>query len=178
MKTMFELLRYAYPNDTDQAIRTSIERAKIGEVNLGIVWERVCSEYLGFEKLRPNSAWRDHKDYSDSKFAKAVRIDNKKNDPNCFQATINTRNKIGDLRVCMWNPITDKLYYMLIPHEYYIQYNGHPIKITFQAFNPKGKHWDQYQCNFETVIGKVADKSKILYNTNIRQLNGKFISQA
>lgn len=178
MKTMFELLKYAYPNDTDEGVRTTISRAKEGEINLGTVWERVCSEYLGFEKLRPNSAWRDHKDFTDSKFAKVIRINNNRNASNCFQATIGTSNKIGDLRVCMWNPITDKLYYMLIPYEYYIQYNGNPIKITFQAFNPKGKHWDRHQCDFDKVIGKVADKSKELYNTNIRILNGKFISQA
>jgi hypothetical protein len=178
MKTMFELLQYAYPDDTDEAILTTISRAKAGEINVGIIWERICRQYLGFEKLRPNTAWRDHEDFSDSKFAKVVRINNFRNSPNCRQATINTKNKIGELRVCLWDPITDKLYYMLIPYEYYIQFKGHPIKITFQDFNPKGKHWDQYQCNFDTVVGTVANKSKEVYNTNIRILNGKFISQA
>lgn len=178
MKTMFELLKYAYPHDSEEAINTTIKRAKEGEVNLGIVWERVCREFLGFEKLRPNTAWRDHKDFSDSKFASVVRMNNIRNSPNCFQATISTRNKIGDLRVCMWNTTTDKLYYMLIPYEYYIKFKGNPMKITFQAFNPKGAHWDRYQCDFKTVVGKVADNSKSVYNTNIRQLNGKFIAQA
>jgi hypothetical protein len=178
MRTIFELLQHAYPNDTENDTNKLIQRAKAGEVNLGIIWERVCSEHLGFDRLRPNAAWMDHKDGSDSKFASVVRMNNRRNASNCFQATFSTRNKIGYLRICMWNPITDLLYYMLVPYEYYVKFKGNPMKITFQAFNPKGVHWDQYQCDFKTVTGKVADNSKQVYNTNIRQLNGKFIAQA
>lgn len=179
MRTLSDLLRTAYPEYADEDIKKLIKVARKGELNCGIIWERITKEKLGLEPLRPNSSWRDHIDGTDSKFCSVVRMNNRENKPNCFQATVSTRNKIGQLRVCMWDPFfADNLYFMLIPYEYFIKYNGNPIKITFQNFMPKGPHWDKWQCTFEQVVAQVDNNSKEIYNNRMLTMDKKFTSQA
>jgi hypothetical protein len=179
MRVLQDMLRVAYPDDSDEEIKKIVTRAKQGEVNLGIIWERVAHMFMKSKRLLKNSAWRDSEDNSDMKFCKVIRIDNKKNSPNTFQATISTKNKIGYLRVCLWDPVgMDKLYFMLIPHKYYSKLKGHPLKITFQNFMPIGKHWALHGCSFSTVVETVEDDSKEILQAKLTSLAPKFKSQA
>jgi len=179
MKVLHDMLKVAYPEDSDEEIKKIVTRAKQNEINLGIIWERVAHMFMKSKRLLKNSAWRDSEDNSDLKFCKVIRIDNKRNSANTFQATISTKNKIGYLRVCLWNPISmDKLFFMLIPHSYYSKLNGHPLKITFQNFMPIGKHWDLYGCSFKTVVETVEDDSKEILQSRLTSLPAKFKSQA
>jgi len=179
MKVLQDMLRVAYPEDSEEEIKKMVTRARDNEVNLGIIWERVAHMFMESERLLKNTAWRDSEDGSDMKFCKVVRMSNKRNSANTFQATITTKKKIGYLRVCIWDPFTrDCLHFMLIPHSYYSKLNGHPLKITFQNFMPIGKHWDVYRCSFKDVVKTVEDNSKEIHQSRRISRQHKYSSKA
>ena len=103
-----------------------------------------------------------------------IRYNNKNG---TYQATINSENKTGWLRVCLVAPGIEfrKVYFMLIPPEYHTKL-GSPLKVTFRNNTaPIGEAWDKFQCSFQDVIKPIVDiKSNVVYTDDYQMLLESF----
>jgi len=105
---------------------------------------------------------RDHPDGSDDKFA-TVRLGSK--GKNYSAAIGNFKNKLGYLRIYVYERIQDKEYFFLVP---FTAYDGlSHIEIPFypeSGYPKKGANvwWDKYQVNtFEDLSAAIPGKLKV-----------------
>lgn len=167
---LHELVQDLYEGQPNNIIEHEIKQLLEDVHGKGNFWEKVLAKHMHEHTsiLKRNAWYRDFTDNSDAKFCTVVRYTS-----GVFQATIGgVGNKIGPLRVCMCQPgdRLHKLYFMLIPYEYYSKLSGHPIKITFQNFKPIGEIWDRFQCSFAEVTKSLSEKPKVVYTDEYQLL--------
>lgn len=153
-KTLHDLVNFCYDTWSDERKDHEITHLLEDDHSKGRFWEKCLSKAMkDHTRLLERNAWyMDFDDRSDAKFATSSR-----NDAGAFQATINYGNKVGPLRVCLCvvGQHIHKVYFLMIPHEYYSTLRGHPIKITFSNFRPIGKIWEKFQCSWADVTKKL-----------------------
>ena len=157
MKNLSELVARKYP-ELDEKARKAVWACYMNDaLGKGALWEDTLGCVMKHTtQLTKNAKGRDFADNTDAKFAMVVRMKS-----GTYQATINTVNKIGWLRICLCDPFTrvqdPRLYFMLVPHRAYSKLKG-PLKVTFDRFgSPTGKHWDEWNCSFDKVSSAIAD---------------------
>lgn len=174
-KFLHELVDNLYEDSLEVIRAHELKQLLEDDNNKGTFWEKVLEKHMLFTKRLSRNAWyMDFDDGTDAKFATAIRYNNKNG---TYQATINSENKTGWLRVCLVAPGIEfrKVYFMLIPPEYHTKLDS-PLKITFRNNTaPIGEAWDKYQCSFQQVIKPIVDiKSKVVYTDEYQLLLESF----
>lgn len=175
VQTIYDLLSVCFNENDPEQLEKLKKYAQAGLINMGTVWETVLSNYLE----ESYQAWRDFKDFTDAKFATVSTFENNRG-YQYYQATVSKANKIGTLRVCLWNMWdNDDLYFMLIPYKHYSKYNG-PIKVNFHWRGyPNSVHYDYYGCTFSQVVRPLdSTEAQKLYEHNLKNKTSAEIHMA
>jgi hypothetical protein len=176
-KFLHELVNNLYEGEPEVIRSHELKQLLEDDTNKGNFWEKVLEKHMLFTKRKPRNTWyMDFDDGTDAKFATAIRYNNRNG---TYQATINSENKTGWLRVCLVAPGIEfrHVYFMLIPPNYHTELTS-PLKVTFRNNTaPIGEAWDRYRCSFQDVIKPIVDinvrvdnKLKVVYTDEYQLL--------
>lgn len=174
--TISELLDHYFVTDNDVELQKFVKLAEDGILDMGKIWQKILAEYLE----ESDSAWRDYTDFSDAKFATICNYETG-DYKSVAQATISVTNKIGWLRICLWNkwkhkihtyhPNTAKFYpnkqnvfFMLVPYYWYRGRKNIKVNCDPNSNDPSSVWYNDHKCSFSEVIQPVdSSQARNLY---------------
>lgn len=126
-------------------------------INIGELAEFAIQRKGKLKKNARNTKGSDFEDNSDSKYVTVSHYETKLGTISSYASISGLRNKIGTLRVMVYEPITDVNYFFRIPHRVYAPYTDadDSLKIWFDSngdprvptrSNIRYNLWD-YECS-------------------------------
>jgi hypothetical protein len=178
--TIDQLLDHYFTTDSPEELRKFVKLAEDGLLDMGKIWQKILAEYLEETDL----AWRDYTDFSDAKFATICSYETH-NYREIATATISVTNKIGMLRVCLWNKwkhnmhthhpeqarfrTKQNVFFMLIPYDWYKGRKNVKVNCDSYSNDPCSTWYDNFGCSFADVIKPVdSTQARKLYESQLK----------
>ena len=152
-----DLIDYVYGDKPKILLEFIKKSALTTKESKGDLWEKALDKAMDHTELLPaNTPHMDFDDTSDAKFCTVTRYSG----DGRFEATIGGISaKKGPLRVCICLDLPGtskkKLYFLLIPYEFYSKRKGTNLKVYFKNYIPYGDIWNRFRCSWKEVISPI-----------------------